>query len=100
MSEKYTPGPWDSPLKRLVNKDDEGRNFSLGDYEVYPPIGESGPVAITATREDAQLIAAAPELLEALYHMQHCRSCAEGSWEDCDGGRAALAAISKAEGRE
>ena len=40
--------------------------------------------------------AAAPDLLEALQHMQICRECAEGDWADCDGGRAALAAIAKA----
>lgn len=32
-------------------------------------------------------------LLSALDHMQWCRHCAEGDWADCDGGRAALAAI-------
>lgn len=36
--------------------------------------------------------------LDALQHMQHCASCAEGSWEDCEGGRDALAAIAKARG--
>lgn len=36
------------------------------------------------------------EALEALAHMQWCQSCAEGSWEDCDGGRAALAILAKA----
>lgn len=32
-------------------------------------------------------------LIEALTHMQWCRYCAEGDWSDCDGGRAALAAL-------
>jgi hypothetical protein len=43
-------------------------------------------------------MAAAPDLLEALDHMQFCRACGEGDWADCDGGRAALAAIAKATG--
>lgn len=30
------------------------------------------------------------KLREALAHMQWCRPCSEGSWEACDGGRAAL----------
>ena len=47
---------------------------------------------------DARLIAAAPELLESLQHKQACAVCAQGSWEDCDGGKKALAAIAKATG--
>ena len=38
------------------------------------------------------------ELAASLEHMQHCRSCGESSWEDCDGGRAALAALARARG--
>jgi hypothetical protein len=41
--------------------------------------------------------AAIGELLAALEHMRYCRHCAEGSWEDCNGGRDALAAIAAAE---
>lgn len=54
-----TPGPWEAPLKRLTARDsDEGNNFSNGDYEVYPPLGEAGPVAILANSTDAAFIAA------------------------------------------
>jgi hypothetical protein len=35
------------------------------------------------------------ELRESLQHMRVCQSCADGSWEDCDGGIAALAALAK-----
>ena len=35
-------------------------------------------------------------LVEALEHMQLCGPCAEGSWDDCDGGRAAEAALAAA----
>lgn len=45
-----------------------------------------------------RLVAAAPELLEALTHMEWCRACAEDAWEKCEGGRHALAAIAKAKG--
>lgn len=47
---------------------------------------------------ETPLIAAADELAAGLEHMQHCRSCGEGSWEDCDGGRSALAVLAKARG--
>jgi hypothetical protein len=36
-------------------------------------------------------------LIAALRHVHHCRDCKEGLWDDCDGGRAALAAIEAAE---
>ena len=48
--------------------------------------------------ERAHLIAAAPDLYEALEHMRWCRHCGEDSWEDCEGGRQALAALAKARG--
>jgi len=41
----------------------------------------------------AALTASHAALLDALEHMKGCRWCAEDSWEDCEGGRAALAAI-------
>jgi hypothetical protein len=41
----------------------------------------------------------ARELREALQHMRVCQSCADGSWEDCEGGIAALAALAKSEGK-
>jgi DNA repair ATPase RecN len=37
--------------------------------------------------------ARAERLQAALHHMQWCRSCADGSWSDCEGGREALAAL-------
>lgn len=37
------------------------------------------------------------DLLAALLHMKGCGACAEDSWETCEGGRDALAAIAKAE---
>lgn len=36
------------------------------------------------------------ELVAALQHMKSCGSCCEDSWETCEGGRAALAALEKA----
>lgn len=40
------------------------------------------------------------ELLAALTHMRCCQACAEGSWEDCEGGQDALAAIARATEQE
>lgn len=44
--------------------------------------------------EDVEaLVADVKRLRDALGHMQSCRSCAEGSWSDCVGGRAAEVAL-------
>jgi len=65
--EKHTPGPWEMPLHPYIQQSDgEGANFSDGDWEIVPPLGEAGPVAIVNSEANALLIAAAPELLEAL----------------------------------
>jgi len=63
MSEpKFTPGPWETwgPVDEKVatNFDDEWGVYPSGDY--------SGPVAVVSTEANARLIAAAPDLLEAL----------------------------------
>ena len=66
MSAKHTPGPWEYPEHAyILSGSDDGPNFSGGDWEVLPPLGESGPVAICSSRENDRLIAAAPDLLEA-----------------------------------
>jgi hypothetical protein len=87
----HTPGPWlVDPKRRLrIFADDDITVASTGCTDSERDRWEA----------NAALIAAAPELLDALCHMRWCASCAEGGWEDCEGGRAALAAIAKAEGR-
>lgn len=75
------------------------RGFSyvhLGDATVECPVPTV--VARELTPEYAALFAAAPDLLESLQHMQVCSICAQGSWEDCDGGKKALVAIAVATG--
>jgi hypothetical protein len=53
-----TPGKWDSPQsKPLIFINEEGQNFSGGDWIIYPPLGELGPVAIAGNKNNAQLIA-------------------------------------------
>ena len=55
-------------------------------------------VAFGMTEDAVRKLVAAPELAEALEHMRWCRHCGEDSWEDCEGGRQALAALAKARG--
>lgn len=66
MSERkrYTPGPWEGSGPYSVPSTGKGDIFSGGDWEVYPPLGESGPVALVNNEANARLIAAAPELVE------------------------------------
>lgn len=67
MSKQHTRGPWEMPSKPYIAGDTgEGAVFSGGDWEIVPPLGESGPVAVVSGEANAKLIAAAPVLLEAL----------------------------------
>jgi len=64
MSAQHTPGPWSlagGPLIIEVLK-----TFGGEEWMVYPPLGETGPIAVAAGESNAHLIAAAPDLLEAL----------------------------------
>lgn len=64
---KWTPGPWECPEgPYLLTGKDEGPNFSGGDWEILPPLGESGPVAIVHGKSNARLIAAVTDLYDAL----------------------------------
>jgi len=104
VSAKHTPGPWEYPEHAyILSGSDDGPNFSGGDWEVLPPLGESGPVAICSSRENARLIAAAPDLLDALklaaIITPHNRA---GIHEECENLCACCkfeASIKKAEGR-
>jgi hypothetical protein len=68
------------PSKPYIAGDtDEGAVFSGGDWEISPPLGESGPVAVVSGEANAKLIAAAPELLEALKDAEAEIACAARS---------------------
>jgi hypothetical protein len=48
---------------------------------------------LRAADELERLTTRVAELEAALQHQRHCAECAEGSWFDCDGGRASLKAL-------
>lgn len=105
----HTPGPW-------VLKHISGSNFAVQRFEIRSGSGMPHPIfnkdtsAIDGTTvcmspQDANLIAAAPDLLTALEELfadykQLADSGDAGSWklEDQDAGKAAMAAIAKARG--
>ena len=105
MSEvKFTPGPWcvfedirtdKNPYGRDSEEYIAGFNIESGNYEVVGCDGISGGSDIE--RANAHLIAAAPELYEALEEMSSCLSdiISGNDWgaveEYLDDARAALA---------
>lgn len=91
-SEMFTRGPW-TVGKEVVCRCPSGSPNCWHTFEnqthIFPPLGESGPVAIVSHRQDSFLIAAAPGLYAALEefigevdtsvclatHRWYCKSC-------------------------
>lgn len=96
MSEsKHTPGPWVAADKaswfRGQTHPDEGK--------IAITAGSGGVVANAYGRDNARLIAAAPEMLEALKELRDAfKIVSDDDWQH-PSYRVALAAIAKAEGR-
>ena len=92
----HTPGPWEI---------DEGDGMAIAKVSCFAITAPCMPnVGSGLSRDEnaanARLIAAAPDLLDALRHMQSCQSCAQADWSACPrGGQQAIAAIAKAEGQ-
>lgn len=98
-----TPGPWkmsDGPY--IVRITGEGSVFSGGDWSIFPPPGESGPVAVVNGEANACLIAAAHELLAALKRAENFIAANEHLFPHLEASptyHEIVAAIAKAEGR-
>lgn len=96
---KHTPGPWVTAERIKTARIDDARMVRPADHCNY----KHGATAIVGTSEaDANLIAAAPELLVALQLMVDRFIDTEGSygvWEN-EAIEAARAAIAKATGGE
>jgi hypothetical protein len=73
MSAQHTPGPWslkpveDRSIKHLCPVDGERMSLLTIVHQ-----DEAPPFAAVYKDADAHLIAAAPDLLEALLHIQRC----------------------------
>ena len=106
---KHTPGPWhvDPNFPIIVWSEDTMRICDIRGWGHLTGIGALAlPEEEASAIQDAnaRLIAAAPELLEALKHarnqMKRSGFCFEmDDINDCDGYRSIDAAIAKAEGR-
>ncbi|WP_374712979.1 hypothetical protein [Symbiobacterium terraclitae] len=84
MESKHTPGPWEVRRPAHITW-----NGPTGAFEIYAddklicqrPWAEGNPQAIREYEADARLIAAAPDLLEAL----EAQEAADRHWHDCAG---------------
>lgn len=74
------------------------RTGDMGQPGTYVVDEGGNPIAEVIDDEHEDLLASAPDLLAALHHMRICASCAQGDWNDCDGGREALAVMTRIEG--
>lgn len=94
MSAKHTPGPWkvvkDDFLGIRIKQSDGGDIRSIAEILKHPPGGVLG-------ENNARLIAAAPDLLEALKAVLN--NCLD-SQSLADAYKQARAAIAKAEGQQ
>ncbi len=95
--ELHTPGPWEMADSAYKTSDGEGTIFSDGDWHIFPPLGELGPIAVVGGEANARLIAAAPELLRDL---EEAIEGLDEVWEDCHSVKVARfkATIAKARG--
>jgi len=97
----HTPGPWTYESYGAIVMA-HGGAMSVADVRGFGRLEKElgTPGALKTMDANGRLMAASPDLLEGLEHMRWCRSCAEGSWEDCEGGRLAIEALSKATGKK
>lgn len=99
MKTEFTPGPWMFAEGKFNCDPRSGGIGSITTKEVgpwYVATIENAP----GHEANAHLIAAAPDMYAALEHLWECRDCGTEAWADCEGGRAALAALKKARGEQ
>lgn len=86
-------------VEALMSKRDHGSLMSLPSERLllYAELADEVPSLIVEVR---RLNLQISELLEALQHMKMCGSCGEDSWDICEGGRQAQAALDKATTRK
>lgn len=87
---KFTPGPW----KLEYDNNEEGQQFNCGPASISFPY--NNPAREAEAQANAQLIATAPEMYEALKAYAECSdgcTCGDG-W----GHEAAIEALRKADG--
>jgi hypothetical protein len=70
METKHTPGPWEWVGRDLEQKGGEYKTV-IGSEVSCGTFCYGGSVDMTVSEADARLIAAAPELLEALILLEH-----------------------------
>jgi hypothetical protein len=102
-AEAATKGPWDSPLRDLgaVKSFAEVDFYFDQSYEAYPPLGESGPVFVTPTKENAEFLTHArtdlPRLVQMLQlaaeALEHTAQYPGDAWSSCPKALAALDAL-------
>lgn len=68
---KHTKGPWTVGVRSPQggSRGETWDIFELGDVLVFPAPGQAGPVAIVAGIANARMIAAAPDMLDALHDL-------------------------------
>ena len=86
MSE-HTKEPWEVAKKASINEDGEGYTYSEGDWHIYPPLGECGPVATACNDANAHRIVAC---------INACKGVSTSTLEDT-AELGAMAALAKAE---
>jgi hypothetical protein len=84
---KHTPGPWCM------------ESFFHGQYDVYSEVTDDFISGGTISEADARLIAAAPDLLEALEKVVSFVDAGQGTWT-VEEQQKARAAIAKAKGEK
>ncbi len=88
---KSTPGPWEA--QQVVTQSYVSPEHGWGVVAVNPMRGRIDSAIACMREADARLIAAAPELLDALKEILSRNGFEQGEWV------AARAAIAKAEGK-